>query len=347
VTEDTEEVPSDPFLPAAATNDGQSGQLLRRVPSFDARAFENSDLSVELNTFLVNVPPAGHSQVLPSDDEQSSTSSSSSSEPGHSPDAVRIKIKLVIGDRIAYNDGISVAGALPHLVSEIKGIDPSNEYIPLTLESGDQISIDDQICLLTPGKTSGWTSLRNFSFEKSGSQFPEAVVKKAHAIKQLRAEIELEEDIFWSSLNTKNKKRKKKKECGEGGSAKRGYSTARVKETIDGTKSMLPAKKRESGTANAPQKRPWDYEISTKSRLLIRGKWEAVFARPVNSFEHGLYPGAFYTMKPGEKLSEDAGDKFISLHKEWIGGLSGPLDHLFDSCVLFFPHFYGHLVSQK
>jgi hypothetical protein len=65
VTEDTEEVPSDPFLPAAATNDGQSGQLLRRVPSFDARAFENSDLSVELNTFLVNVPPAGHSQVLP------------------------------------------------------------------------------------------------------------------------------------------------------------------------------------------------------------------------------------------------------------------------------------------
>jgi hypothetical protein len=284
---------------------------------------------------------------LPSDDEQSSTSSSSSSDLGRSPDAVRIKIKLVIGDRIAYNDGISVAGALPHLVSEIKGIDPSNEYIPLTLESGDQISIDDQICLLTPGKTSGWTSLRNFSFEKSGSQFPEAVVKKAHAIKQLRAEIELEEDIFWSSLNTKNKKRKKKKECGEGGSAKRGYSTARVKETIDGTKSMLPAKKRESGTANAPQKRPWDYEISTKSRLLIRGKWEAVFARPVNSFEHGLYPGAFYTMKPGEKLSEDAGDKFISLHKEWIGGLSGPLDHLFDSCVLFFPHFYGHLVSQK
>jgi hypothetical protein len=65
VTEDTEEVPSDPFLPAAATNDGQSGQLLRRVPSFDGRAFENSDLSVELNTFLVNVPPAGHSHVLP------------------------------------------------------------------------------------------------------------------------------------------------------------------------------------------------------------------------------------------------------------------------------------------
>jgi hypothetical protein len=226
----------------------------------------------------------------------------------HSPDRTPTKILLVVGDTICHYHPLNIAFVGEEMTTRIIGIDPSSPNLPLNLRNGHAIPLG-QLIRLVSGEGSHWLPLgdRYFTFEKSGMGNLEGFMEVVAGLKPFVSAGQLFPDF---------QERNQPTVVGEG--KKRSAEPPKLPITTD-------RKKKKCSPQASPPTRPWEKNnslVESRRRQKIQLIWSTPETQDLMDARVGCHSGiyrvAFKTLQPGQWLSEEAGDKFISLFREWL-----------------------------